>query len=252
MKTPDQRALPPPPHELLRRASLFLDLDGTLIEIASRPDAVKVDDSLRHLLTGVQHSLGGRVVIVSGRPAAEVRRLLRETQLLIAGSHGAEIELPDGTRKAPPPIAAPARVVARLSQLASLHPGVLVEHKPFGFAIHYRLAPQAEHDCRVLAESIAASEEYSLQPGKKVIEVKYHPITKGDAVKNLMREAPMKEGRPLFIGDDQTDEAGFAAAVGQGGAGILVGPQRMTHASYRLESVADALRWLEAAAECVL
>ena len=126
--------------------------------------------------------------------------------------------------------------------------GVMVEEKPFGVAIHYRLAPDAEADCRKIAGEIAASEGYTLQPGKKVFELKYDPASKGDVVRALMREPPMKDARPVFIGDDQTDEAGFTAAHDLSGAGILVGPPRPTTAIYRLCSVTEALRWLEDAA----
>ena len=117
-----------------------------------------------------------------------------------------------------------------------------------GLALHYRLAPEAAESCRRAAEEVAASEGYALQSGKKVIELKYHPVTKGDAVSRLMAERSLKDGRPLFIGDDLTDEAGFEVATALGGVGILVGKQRQTLASYRLDSVTAALNWLEASA----
>lgn len=244
MQIADSRALPAPPCGLLGNASLFLDLDGTLLEIASRPGDVIVDDSLKSLLARLVQYLGGRLAVVSGRPAAEVRRLLGPVDLAIAGSHGAEYAPAHGIDE-PPVTAPPPPVVSEaLRQLQARHPGVLVEAKPFGLALHYRLAPVAAEACHALAQRIASAEGYILQPGKQVIELKYHDSNKGDAVRMLMASEPMTHGRPLFIGDDLTDEAGFAAARALGGAGILVGPPRPTAASYGLADVGAALRWL--------
>lgn len=244
MTTANSRALPPPPYQLLSNASLFLDLDGTLIEIASRPDAIIVDDVVIKLLKGLLRHLSRRVVVVSGRPAGEVRRLLRRPELIIVGSHGAEVLLADGVERNPSSAPPGHHVVAQLQQLASDFPGVLIEKKPFGLAIHYRLSPDAAQACQELAERIASREGFDVQHGKMVVELKSHSLTKGDAVRAFMAAEPMKNGRPLFMGDDLTDEAGFAAAVEGGGAGILVGAPRTTHASYRIPDVGAALRWL--------
>lgn len=238
-----------PPRDLLRRASLFLDLDGTLIEIVSRPDAVIVDQSLRDLLLGLKRRLKGRVVIVSGRSGADLQRLLANLPLILAGSHGAEIRFPDGGVWIPSHDPPAPHVIVKLRSFANGHPGVLIEEKPFGVAIHYRLAPEAEAACRQVAEDLARDEGYAVQPGKKVFELKYHHISKGDALRVLMSVAPMQGGRPIFVGDDQTDESAFDAAAELGGAGILVGPPRATHAGYRLNDVTEALQWLSEHAE---
>lgn len=244
MKTKDLQSLPSPPLHLLSDASLFLDLDGTLLEIAARPEEVVVDNSLKNLLARLLQSLGGRVAVVSGRPAAEVRNLLGLRYLAIAGSHGAEASFAGDTGAPPAASAPPPHLREALLRLAERHPGVLIETKPFGLAIHYRLAPDAAEDCRTLARNIADAEGFALQPGKQVIEIKYHRRDKGDALRMFMARAPMRDGRPLFIGDDLTDEAGFAAARALGGAGILVGPPRPTSATYGLADVSAALRWL--------
>lgn len=244
MQTADPRALPAPPNGLLANASLFLDLDGTLLEIASRPDDVIVDDGLKGLLARLLQYLGGRVAVVSGRPVAEVRRLVGTVDVAIAGSHGAEYA-PARVVDEPPVAAMPTPAIGEaLRHLQTRHPGVLVEAKPFGLALHYRLAPAAAEACHALAQHIASEEGYILQPGKQVIELKYHDSNKGDAVRMFMASEPMAHGRPLFMGDDLTDEAGFAAARALGGVGILVGPPRPTAASYGLADVAAALRWL--------
>lgn len=244
MKTRDLLSLPTPPLHLLSDASLFLDLDGTLLEIAAHPEEVVVDNSLKNLLTRLLQSLSGRVAVVSGRPAAEVRDLLGLRDLAIAGSHGAESSFAGDTDAPPAESAPPPHLREELRRLAERHPGVLIETKPFGLAIHYRLAPSAAEACLTLAQDIAAAEGFELQPGKMVVEIKYHRYDKGDAVRLFMARAPMRYGRPLFIGDDLTDEAGFAAARALGGAGILVGPPRKTCATYGLDDVGQALRWL--------
>lgn len=244
MTAAESRALPPPPHQLLCNASLFLDLDGTLIEIMSRPEDVVVDQGVVELLDRLLRHLGGRVVVVSGRPASEVRRLLHGSRLIIVGSHGAEVILANRVEKKASSSAPGNHVVAKLQQLAASHPGVLIERKPFGLAIHYRLAPDAAQACHELAERVASAEGLDVQHGKMVVELKSHSLTKGDAVRAFMAVEPMKNGRPLFMGDDLTDEAGFVAAAEGGGAGILVGSPRATHASYRIPDVGAALRWL--------
>ena len=244
MQIADPRALPAPPSDLLSYASLFVDLDGTLVEIASRPGDVIVDSDLKDLLARLVQSLGGRLAVVSGRPVAEVRRLLGQVDLAIAGSHGAEYA-PARSIDEPPVAAPPPPIVDEaLRQLQVQHPGVLVEAKPFGLALHYRLAPAAAEACHALARRISFAEGYILQPGKQVIELKYHDRNKGDAVRMFMASEPMKHGRPLFMGDDLTDESGFVAVRALGGDGILVGPSRPTAASYGLADVGAALRWL--------
>ena len=241
------RRLALPPYELLRNSSLFLDLDGTIVEIAARPDEVSVDESLIQLLNRLVLALCGRVAVVSGRALGDVSGLLKGVQVSIVGSHGSEFRTPDGRKQEPPPREPPEHVLARLRGLAAAHPGVLIETKPLGLAIHYRLAPNAAAECLELARDIASAEGYGLQRGKKVVELKYHHMNKGDAVRTLMDSPPLGLGRPLFIGDDLTDEAGFAVAEELGGAGILVGPHRTTCASYRIPDVKSALRWLDLA-----
>lgn len=236
-----------PPHDLLTGASLMLDLDGTLVEIACRPDAIRVDERLQRLLAALVRQLADRVAIISGRSVAQVRSFFPEVSLAIAGSHGIEIIWSDG-RTATATEAKPSRVVLeRVRQFEAEHPGVLAEVKPFGIAIHYRLAPAAANACRLFATEIAEETGYTLQAGKMVLELKIASNDKGDAVNVLMRSPPMRGTRPVFIGDDETDEAGFRMARQLGGVGVLVGPLRPSSAIYRLDTVEDTLRWLELA-----
>ncbi|WP_380874483.1 trehalose 6-phosphate phosphatase [Sphingomonas sp. DBB INV C78] len=239
--------VPAPPANLLRDASLFLDFDGTLVEIAERPDAVRVDERLAGLLSLLFQKLDGRIALISGRPADEVRTLTGLTPLTIVGSHGMQFQWADGRRSMAPRPAALVDILQELRDLAARLPGVLVEDKPLGAALHFRQAPDAEATCIALAEGLATAHGLTLQFGKMMIEVRASGGDKGSAVRTLMAEPAFASGRPLFMGDDVTDEPGFTAAVALGGAGVLVGPERTTAARYRLPGVGEALRWLEAA-----
>lgn len=239
-------SLAPPPPDLLAGASLFLDFDGTLVEIAPRPDAVAVDVRLRRLMAALTTRLAGRIAIVSGRGAEEIDALFGGAGFPIGGSHGAELFGVEGAVEPERPIALDA-VLERLNRFAADRPGVLVEAKPLGAGLHFRGAPQAESACRALAEQLAEASGLTLQEGKMVFELRA-PGDKGRAIAALMAMPPFAGSRPLFLGDDLTDEPGFAAAARLGGAGVLVGALRATSATYRLPDVAAVLRWLDAAA----
>ena len=247
----ESRSLAAPPVDLLRGSSLFLDFDGTLVEIVERPDAVTVDAALTILMEKLAVGLQGRLAIVSGRPRAEIDALFRARGLAVSGSHGLELRWPDGRVAAPAAPTGLGDVVAEMRALAAAHPGTLVEEKPFGAALHYRGAPEAAADCRLLAERLAASSGFALQAGKMVFELRVPGADKGVALERFMREPPMRGTRPIFIGDDLTDEHAFAAAAAFGGNGILVGPARDTAAHYRLNDVKEARAWLAAAAEAL-
>ncbi|MDV3455914.1 trehalose-phosphatase [Sphingomonas sp. HF-S4] len=236
-----------PPLELLDGASLFLDFDGTLVELADRPDAVAVDQRLRGLMHRLLDRLDGRVALISGRPADQVRTLFGEPVLTVVGSHGMEFRFADGREvQAARPEGLPAALDA-MHALAARSPGVLVEDKPLGAALHFRQAPEQEAACQALAAQLAQAHGMYLQPGKMMIEVRAAGGDKGAALHQLMSEPKLASTRPLFMGDDHTDEPGFAAAEALGGAGILVGPARASAARYRLADVEAVLSWLEAA-----
>lgn len=239
-------ALPAPPPMLLHGAALFLDFDGTLVELAATPDAVRPDARLPSLLARLSATLGGRVAVVSGRGAAEVARFLGDPPLVIAGSHGVETRWPDGRIDAP---AAPdtRALLDALHTFVADHPGTLAEEKPFGAALHWRRAPEVEAEASAFAAALADRHGLHLQPGKMVAELRPGGTDKGDAVARLMRLPAMAGARPLFLGDDLTDEAGFRAAAALGGAGILIGDPRETAAAYRLAGVAETLAWLDEA-----
>lgn len=236
--------LPTPPRTLLRDATLFLDFDGTLVAIADRPDGIRVDPALLPLLERLQDKLKGRLTLISGRASADVRHWLEPLQITVVGSHGLERS---GTVVARP--AALEEGILHLRSVEVQHQGVIVEEKPMGAAIHFREAPAAQDACRAAADHVARSTGMQVQPGKMVFEIKPADGDKGTAITSLMKEPANAGHRPIFIGDDLTDEHGFAAVAGLGGVGILVGEERRTAATHRLQDVAHVHRWLSEACE---
>lgn len=233
-----------PPSNLLGDATLFLDFDGTLVELAEHPDAVAVDAGLRELLRRLSAALDGRLAIISGRPVDGIHALIGDASLTVAGSHGLEIRWPDGRVVLPERSAGLAHVVRRMRDFAKNRPGVLVEEKPYGAALHYRQRPEALVESHALAETMAWENGYYLQHGKMMVELRIGGGDKGSALRRLMDSPDMAGTRPVFIGDDVTDEPAMAAAATLGGAGILVGEPRESSALYRLPSVAATLDWL--------
>ena len=239
--------LPLPPADLLDGASLFLDFDGTLVEIAPRPDAVEVSDRLHHLLTRLASQMPGRLAVISGRSIAQIEGFLGPLPIHISGSHGLEIRRADGSTQVPTRPPSLDRIFQRFHEEAALRPGLIVEEKPFSAALHYRLVPDAEQAVQTLVRDLANETGLHIQPGKMMVELRPAGSDKGMALRTLMEQAPMTGTRPVFVGDDDTDEPAMAAAADLGGAGILVGTPRQTEARYGLDGVAAVLDWLEAA-----
>jgi len=240
--------LPSPPLSLLERAALFLDFDGTLVELAEAPDAVRVPPMLPLLLDRLHGKLQGRLAIVSGRSLADLDRHLPSSGIAFSGSHGLELKLTDGTAL---PLSIPLGlddVHERVRRFAAETEGLIAEEKPAGIALHYRKAPEEARRVASFMAGLARERGFSVQHGNMVAELRPEGATKGDALKAFMSEPPFADARPVFVGDDLTDEHGFTAAAELGGAGVLVGPMRPTAARYRLSSVAAVADWLGAAA----
>lgn len=236
-------ALPPPPIALLSGAALFLDFDGTLAPIADTPDDVRVDDALLDTLYALRQCLNGRLAIISGRSVATLHAL-RLGDFLMAGTHGLEFARPGEAVDAPPRLAAVDAVEATFNAFVSDKPGLLVERKSISVGLHFRGDPRFADEAEALGSRMAHLHGLAIQRGKMLVELRPGGADKGTAVARLMRETPMAGGFPLFIGDDVTDEEGFAAAAQLGGAGILVGPERPTRAAYCLEQVAAVRHYL--------
>ena len=238
----------PPPLFRLAPAALFLDFDGTLVELAETPAAIAVPQGLKPLLDRLAGRLEGRLAIVSGRAIDDLQGHLGPSAAVLSGSHGAELLYADGRRipvSVPPGLAGAREEVRRFAAGST---GLLVEDKPAGIALHYRLAPERERAVGDFVEALAGRSGLALQRGKMVAELRPHGADKGTALRRLMAEPPFAGARPVFVGDDLTDEHAFEAAAALGGAGVLVGPSRATAARWRLDDVAEVTGWLEAAA----
>jgi trehalose 6-phosphate phosphatase len=209
---------------------------------------VVVDGRLAALMRGLAAKLHGRVAIISGRSVAQIDSLFANPSLAVGGSHGLELRWPDGHHDRPERPATLDAVVRAMRQLQREHPGIVVEEKPYSAALHYRLAPQAEDACLALGAQLSISSGLPLQRGKMMLELRAAGADKGGALRAFMAKPEMAGHRPIFIGDDETDEHAFAAAADLGGAGILVGPFRRTAARFRLSGVDDTLAWLGRAA----
>lgn len=226
----------------------FLDVDGTLIEFAETPGAVMVDDALLGLVARLHAACGGALALVSGRCLADLERRLGSVRIPMAGQHGLERRDAAGRRHihaAPGP--AKRELRRRLDALVADHPGLLLEDKGLSLALHYRRAPRlAAWLHRLLAEWVAAMAGLHLQKGKYVLEIKPAGFDKGSAIAEFMAEQPFCGRRPVFIGDDVTDEHGFERVNRLAGLSIKVGVGR-TAAGHRLADVAAVRNWLAGA-----
>jgi trehalose 6-phosphate phosphatase len=213
------------PPELDRKTALFLDLDGTLLEIAATPEQVVVPPGLPALLSHLHHQLEGAVAIVTGRPLTQVDSLLAPFRSSAAGEHGVSLRYIDGTREElPAGIAVPDTWREALEAAAERWPGVLVEPKPHGCAVHYRLAPEYGDEVWRLVRELVPPEHpwFRLVPAREAVEIGLRAASKGHAVERFMKHAPFHGRRPIFIGDDFTDEAGISKARELGGVGLRV------------------------------
>lgn len=238
--------MPHPPGNLLEGASLFLDLDGTLLDLIDRPDEVVADAELRNLLARLMVRLDHRLAVISGRSLAQVDAILGDIadELAVSGSHGTEYRW-QGIWAGPERPATLDVAADRLRFFANTRDGVLVEEKSYGVALHYRMNPAVECEAQAVVARLADELGLGIQHGKMMVELRVADGDKGRAVRHLMSRAPMTGTRPIFIGDDLTDEPGFVTAREFGGHGILVGPLRPSAADYGLSGPAELRRWLE-------
>jgi trehalose 6-phosphate phosphatase len=203
---------------------LLLDLDGTLLDIAPRPDAVVVPPGLTEVLRRVRRLLADALGVITGRPIETVVSLLGDVPYAIAGEHGGAIrQAPNDEMIRPPLPSPPPEWIAEAEKLAATHPGVLFEPKARGFSLHYRAVPECGVTLRdALRRMLADSTEFELLPAHMLWEVRPRGVDKGKAVTRMMESPPFLGRLPVFIGDDVTDEDGIAVASSMGGAGLRV------------------------------
>jgi trehalose 6-phosphate phosphatase len=239
-----------PPLFDVRQHALFLDLDGTLVDIEARPQDVVAGDALRALLRRACGAAGGAMALITGRTISDADRILGGAIANIAGVHGLEHRINGKLNR---DHEAASELNAALEDVRDLvNAGVLharIEEKGASVALHYRHAPEIEQDVRACAAQIAARHRLRTLPGKMVIEIVAGAHTKGEALDTFMRAAPFAGRLPVAVGDDVTDEDAFAAAARAGGFAIRVGESRSSSAAYRLATPAAVHDWLAASLE---
>lgn len=227
--------------------ALFLDLDGTLLDIVADHRAASAPDGLVPLIDRIHHDLGGALAIVSGRPIATIDRLLAPLRLPAAGVHGAELRFAHATgitSTAPLP---PAVILAIERAVGGLA-GIVVEVKRFAVAIHYRQTALAPETIEHLLTPLLASDAHGLtvRRGRKVVEVLPAAVSKGAALVRFMTEPDFAGRKPVMIGDDLTDQSALEAARRLGGKGFRVAGEHFSAAEAEFASPADVARWLAA------
>ena len=241
-----------PVAEAPARYALFLDIDGTLLELAPTPEAITVPPDLPQLLAALSARLGGALALVTGRALPFADQLFAPLSLPIAGLHGAERRTPDGSICRPDIPPAFAQLKRDVQKHASSLDGVLIEDKGAALGAHYRLAPEHRGAVEALMQEAAreAGPDFVLQFGKMVVELRPASASKGEALRAFLAEPPFAGRLPVAIGDDVTDEAMFAVANRLGGHSIRIGPaDAPTAARATIESVSALRAALKSVAE---
>ena len=236
---------PPPLRDLMAQGpvAVFLDFDGTLVELADEPDGIFVPEDLIDRLHDLRERLNGRLAIVTGRALDDLATHTGQCKLARAGSHGAYCLDEKGSQLTEEPNALPSEVVDALHDFAENH-GIRYEAKTHGGALHYRGDPQLEQEILDLAQSLSDAHGLEVRRGKAIVELTEPGSHKGSAVHTFMGENGFEGARPIFIGDDLTDEDGFTGANECGGFGIAVGERESQAARYHLPDVAAVHAWL--------
>jgi trehalose 6-phosphate phosphatase len=235
-----------PPRLTGRGYALFLDVDGTILDLARTPGEVVVNSRVLSLLAAVRDACAGAWALISGRSIADLDTLFEPLTLPAAGLHGAQRRGVEGVIVTSPPGRPLDEARTALVRWCAAHPGTLIEDKGGAIALHYRLAPHFEAEARREAAAVTQrlAPEYVLQEGKQVIEIKPAGASKAEAIRQFMREPPFASCVPVFLGDDVTDEDGLEAVRAMGGYAITVGPRESRHAGWRLEDPAAVRHWL--------
>ena len=225
----------------------FFDIDGTLVDLSDSPTGTSLDADPRQLIEALSRAAAGAVALISGRSIADIDRMAHDLRLPAAGQHGIERRNAAGRMSRH---AFPAEqldgVRRELAAAVARHHALVLEDKGLSLALHYRRAPRlggfAHRLMRSLATRVGA--QYCVQAGKRVVEMKPAGKDKGVAVQEFMQEEPFRGRTPVFVGDDSTDEYGFATVNRLHGHSVKVGPGR-TAARWRLRDVRAVQAWLQ-------
>ena len=229
----------------LPSTAVLLDVDGTILDLAPTPLEVVVPPDLTIALERLSKRVGGALAFVSGRPLAELDLFFQPLRLPSIAGHGAELRLADGSVTRAKTFLDP-QLKADIASIGDDKPGVVIEDKGYSIAVHYRLVPHVGHEVRDEVAAICArypSTRLEILPGKSVVEIKQPSFNKGTAVRELMQHAPFQGRRPIFIGDDVTDEAAFEVLPEFNGVGFSVGREVQGIAGM-FETPSDVRRWI--------
>ena len=228
---------------------IFLDFDGTLVDIADRPDDVRVDGATLQLIERLRDRVGRALALVSGRDIHVLDRMLYPLVLPVAGVHG--LQRRDASGRLHSPVIDQGVVEAIAAEVETAfesEPGVVIERKTGAVGIHFRLRPDFRQKCHALARKILRERPgLHLIDGKMVFEIRLHGDDKGAVIATFLEERPFKGRKPVFVGDDATDEPGFVAVNALGGVSIKIGDDP-TAATWRAANIDEFLLWL---GECV-
>jgi trehalose 6-phosphate phosphatase len=237
------------PGEFLRRldeCAILLDIDGTLLDLAPTPREVWVPPGLAKTLNGLLDRTAGALALVSGRSLNDIDLIFAPEQFPAVGGHGAEMRIStesEAVAHAPP---MDKELKRRLAAIAKLSPGILLEDKGYSLALHYRLAPHAEkaiYEAVSLIRADLPNAPIEVLPGKCVCEIKHSGFNKATGVLELMSHEPFRGRRPIFIGDDVTDETVFAIMPDLDGLAFSVG-RRATGVADHFDEPRDVREWL--------
>lgn len=231
--------------------ALFLDLDGTLIDIGRRPDGVVVPSGLAQLLLRLSAGLRGALAINSGRPIADIDRFLAPLTPIAAGVHGAELRLAAGGEVHHLAKSLEPSLVDAVYELCQVDDGVSVELKGFSIAVHYRMAPEAGPKIEAALRHIleGGPDHLILSRGRKVFEILPRHISKGAALESVLALPGFCGRRPIMVGDDASDETALDAARRLGGLGLRVAGEYFPQELADFEGPANVRSWLLALAE---
>ncbi len=224
----------------------FFDIDGTLVEIASLPSRIIVHDELLRAIARLHVLTGGAVSLITGRAISDVDRIFDLPEISVAGQHGLELRVAGGNITSHPVPEEALRLLRdELSSSIAGRPGLVAEFKGMSIALHYRMAPALAGYSHTLLRSLGAkyAPDFVIQKGKRVVELKPVGADKGEVIRRLMTTDPFAGRTPVFVGDDLTDEAGFAIVNEMAGHSIKVG-SGPTCARFRLTTVSQVRRWL--------
>ncbi|HEY1453342.1 MAG TPA: trehalose-phosphatase [Roseiarcus sp.] len=211
--------------------ALFLDVDGTLIDLAARPTDVVVPSGLVDTLARVERKLAGALAFISGRAISDLDRLFKPLRLRASGVHGAEMRFDPGRRAESTPAATelPRSLRTALRRVVAAFPGAFVEDKRFSLVVHYRMAPSAErplHEAVARVIDSAKTTAIEVIDGHCAIELKAPGFDKGGAIAAFLATSAFRDRTPVFVGDDASDESGFALVAARGGYAYSVGRRR--------------------------